>query len=251
MFKKILPLLLLAFLSAPSWAESKLGLGVGLASGQSPYKQVSTNNNLLPAYITYEANKYYFRGIEGGYYVWQQPQAANRLKAAVLFRGRLEGYSISDSKVFAGMQSRDWSLDAGLSLNWQYNWQHHFTVKALSDTLGKHQGQEVNLGYAYAWPINNQLTLYPAVSVNWYSAKLLNYYFGVEEHEALAGVREATDLNGGLGASANFLINYKINTNTSLLLVASNRQLPTKIKDSPLVARTNISSFFGAINFSF
>lgn len=251
MSRKIIIFLITFLISTASWAESKLGLGVGLASGQSPYKKVSSNNNLLPAYITYEAEKFYFRGIEGGYYFWQEAPAASRLRAALLARGRLEGYSISDSRIFTGMEARDWSLDAGLSLNWQYNWRHYFTLKGLTDTLGKHQGQEINLGYAYAWQINNQLTLLPAVSVNWYSARLLDYYFGVKKHEAIANIREATKLSSGLGASANLLANYKINKNTSLVFALSNRQLPTKIDDSPLVKRTNVSSIFGAINFSF
>lgn len=242
-------LLLLVSLLVSFNLQAKLGMGVGFAKGQSPYRNVSSNTNTIPAYISYEGEKGYFRGIEGGLHLWSQGERGKKLTLIALASGRLEGYKASDSSYLEGMNTRRWSLDAGIGATLERGY-NRFTAKAITDVLGKHDGQSFDLGYAYIYPITPKLTLIPSTNATWQSANLLDYYFGVTEEEERAG-RNAYKVGSGVQLRASLLANYTINPNTSLLLVVSTRKLPSSVADSPLVERDQISSIFGAINFSF
>lgn len=242
-------LLLLVCLLVSFNLQAKLGMGVGFAQGQSPYRNVSSNTNTIPAYISYEGEKGYFRGIEGGLHLWSRGERGKRITLSALAAGHLEGYKASDSSYLEGMKKRSWSLDAGVGTTLEFGY-NRFTAKAFTDVLGKHDGQSLDLGYAYIYPVTSKLMLIPSGNATWQSANLLDYYFGVTDEEQRAG-RAAYKVGSGVQLRASLLANYTINPNTSLLVVVSTRRLPNSVSDSPLVDRDQISSIFGAINFSF
>lgn len=229
--------------------QAELGFGVGFSKTQSPYRSVSSSPNTIPAYLSYEGEKGYFRGIEGGLHLWSRGERGKKLTISALAAGRLEGYKASDSYYLEGMKRRDWSLDLGLGANFQLGY-NRFTAKVLTDALGRHKGQALDLGYAYIMPITEKLMLIPGGNVTWLSDNLLDYYFGVTPEEATLN-RKAYEAASGTQLKASLLVNYTLTKNTSLMLVASARRLPTSVIDSPLVDRSYTSGVFGAVNFTF
>lgn len=241
--------LLLVSLTVSFNLQAKLGLGIGLSQAQSPYHGVSSNTNTLPAYISYEGEKGYFRGIEGGLHLGHLGEPDKRLTLSALAAGRLEGYKASDSSYLQGMKKRSWSLDAGIGATLVRD-SNRFTAKIMTDTLNKHKGQSFELGYAYIHLATPKLMLIPNTYLTWQSANLLDYYFGITDKEQGVG-RQAYKVSSGLQLKAGLLANYAISSSTSLLLSVTSRRLPSSVTKSPLVKRDQISAIFGAISFSF
>lgn len=245
---KVVSLLLVSLLTSFN-SQAQFGMGVGFTQAQSPYRSVSSSPNTVPAYINYEGEKGYFRGIEGGLHLWKQGERGNSLTFSALASVRMEGYKASDSGFLQGMEKRKWSLEAGVGAALQ-NGYNRFTAKVLTDTLGRHKGQSIDFGYAYIYPVNRKLMLIPAFNTTWQSSHLLDYYFGVTPQEASLE-REAYEAASGVQFRASLVVNYTINPNTSLMLVSSTRWLPNSVTDSPLVDRSYVSGVFGAVNYSF
>lgn len=229
--------------------QAKLGVGIGFAKGQSPYRDVASNPNTIPGYLSYEGSKGYFRGIEGGVYLWSQGERGKKLTLSLLAAGRLEGYKASDSGYLSGMKTRQWSLDAGAGATLQRGF-NRYTAKVLTDTLGRHKGQSFDLGYAYVFPATSKLLLIPGANVTWQSSNLLDYYFGVTNNEAQAG-RNAYKTKDGVQLRASLLTSYKVSPNTSFTLLVTTRKLAKSVTASPLVDRNYLSGVFGALNYSF
>ncbi|GLR62973.1 MipA/OmpV family protein [Marinospirillum insulare] len=231
--------------------QAKLGVGVGFAQGQSPYRSVSSNPNILPAYINYQGDKGYFRGIEGGLHLWKKGERGKRFTVSAIGSLRMEGYKASDSYYLQGMEKRQWSLDMGLGSALQLGY-NRFSARVVTDTLGRHKGYSAGVGYARIIPMSKKFMLVPSTHVTWQSNQLLDYYFGVTKNEANAFLdRPAFEAKGGVQLRASLLASYTINPKTSLMLVATTRRLPNSITDSPLVDKKQVSTVFGAINFSF
>lgn len=244
---RLLVLILLA--SASFQINAQTGLGVGASKGQSPYQGVSDNPNTIPAFISYEGKKGYFRGIEAGYYIWQQGDRSNRLSLSLLASGRMEGYHSSDSRYLRGMDERTWSLDGGLGLSWRQG-KHHYSLKAVTDLLGKHEGQEITAAYSYWIPLTQRLSLMPTAQVNWLSGNLLDYYYGVQDKEVdLALGRTAYRAGADLQYSAGFNLMWQPAERFSVLLMARTRWLSDSATDSPLVDRDTISGVMAAVIF--
>lgn len=67
---KILALSMLAAISLnTAHAESSLTLGAGIGLVASPYKEYPTDIWLFPA-VSYNNDSFWFRGLGGGYYLW-------------------------------------------------------------------------------------------------------------------------------------------------------------------------------------
>lgn len=243
--------LLITSLTASFSLHAQLGIGVALTHAQSPYHGMSSNPNTLPAYINYEGKHGYFRGIEGGLHLWSKGEAGKKFTISALAALRMEGYKASDSYYLQGMEKRKWSLDAGLGtvISLGYN---RFTSRIVTDTLGRHQGYSAGVGYARIIPVTKKFTLIPSGHATWQSSNLLDYYFGVTDKEVNSNLgRNAYKVKGDVRLRASLLANYKMTSNTSLMLAATVSRLPNNVTDSPLVTRDYVSALFGVVTFSF
>lgn len=232
-----------------AFANSGVSVGIALSQGQSPYQGVDSNPNTIPGFISYEGEKGYFRGIEAGYYLWGTGDHQRSYRVALLASGRLEGYHASDSVYLQGMDKRSWSLDGGVGFVARQGF-HQVTLKAVTDLLGKHEGQEVSASYGYRWMINRKLAITPSVNLSWMSANLLDYYYGVTQSESRPW-RSVYSADAGWQPSLGLTGMYSVTPRTSLMLAARTRWLPESATDSPLVDRDQISGVFGAIMFRF
>lgn len=242
-------ILLLAFGLSQTTALASLGAGIAVSQGQSPYKGVDSNPNTIPGFISYEGKKGYFRGIEAGYYLWGAGDRQRNYQLLLLASGRLEGYHASDSDHLQGMETRRWSLDGGVGLVARQGF-HQLTLKAVTDLLGKHEGQEVSASYGYRWMLNSKLAITPSASLGWMSADLLDYYYGVTQGESRPW-RSAYSADAGWQPSLGVTGTYSVTPHTSLMLATRTRWLPASATASPLVDRDHISGVFAAIMFRF
>ena len=157
------------------------GLGGGLRLGQNPYFASDNDDertlDLIPLYL-YEGERLFLRGASGGLHVLRNERVELNLYA----RYRFQELDPDSNEFYAGLDEREQSLDAGIELGVRDDW-GEIKLDWVTDTLGRHDGQEARLSYRYRidagpWAFS------PFVNWSWQDANLGNYYFGVSEAES-------------------------------------------------------------------
>jgi len=166
------------FFNAP---EGSTALGGGIRFGQSPYlasdNEDQSQLDLVPLYL-YEGKYLFVRGTGGGLHLVN----TDKWEVNLYTRYRFQKLDPDSNEFYQGLEERKQTLDAGFQITSTRDW-GELRLSGLTDTLGKHDGQELQLSYRYRidagpWSIS------PYVSVIWQDANLTNYYFGVSEAEA-------------------------------------------------------------------
>ena len=166
------------FFNAP---EGSTALGGGIRFGQSPYLASDNEDerqlDLIPLYL-YEGKYLFLRGTGGGLHFVNTDKWEVNLYA----RYRFQHLDPDSHAFYQGLEERKQTLDAGFQIASTRDW-GELRLSGLTDTLGKHDGQELQFSYRYRieagpWSIS------PYASVIWQDADLTNYYFGVSEAEA-------------------------------------------------------------------
>jgi len=162
-------------------APGTAALGGGIRGGQSPYFATDNEDqrllDLVPLYL-YEGKWLFARGTAGGVHLVNNDTFQFNLYTRYRFQ-KLD----PDSHVFyEGLEERKQSLDAGIEAGLTRKW-GELKLNWVTDTLDRHNGQEVRASYRYrfdagAWSFS------PYASWTWQDEKLTDYYFGVSEAEA-------------------------------------------------------------------
>lgn len=224
---------LLATSATAVQAESKLTLGAGVGVIQHPYKQYS--NDVLPVpVLTYESENFWFRGLGGGYYLWND--GTDQLSLTAYWLPMYFKPSDSDSHKLRRLDSRHSTLMAGVS------WFHHTQYGSLrttlsGDTLDKSNGLIWDLGWIYRYT-NGNLTLTPGIGVEWNSDNMNDYYYGVSHKESRkSGLRDYS-ADGGWNPYLELSANYRFLGNWSVYGTARYTRLSDEITDSPMVDKS-------------
>ena len=99
-----------------------------------------------------------------------------------LLSPRFNGFDESDSDIFDGMDDREFSMDAGISLGYQkVDWQ--MELSARYDVLDRSNGYEIigKLGKVYR---TGPVFIEPAIGLSYLDSSHVGYYYGVDESEA-------------------------------------------------------------------
>jgi Outer membrane protein V len=224
---------LLATSATAVQAESKLTLGAGVGVIQHPYKQYS--NDVVPVpVLTYESENFWFRGLGGGYYLWND--GTDQLSLTAYWLPMYFKPSDSDSHKLRRLDSRHSTLMAGVS------WFHHTQYGSLrttlsGDTLDKSNGLIWDLGWIYRYT-NGNLTLTPGIGVEWNSDNMNDYYYGVSHKESRkSGLRDYS-ADGGWNPYLELSANYRFLGNWSVYGTARYTRLSDEITDSPMVDKS-------------
>lgn len=150
--------------------------GIGIGLNQEPYKGFdyrfiplpilgyrSENFSVLGPFVTYDALS--FGDIE------------ITLQAAP----RFQGFDESDSDIFANMDERKFSMDAGIGVKYERNdWKINFT--GMADILGRSDGYQLktNIGRVFR---KGPIFFEPNLSVSYLDDNHVDYYYGVKAHE--------------------------------------------------------------------
>jgi outer membrane scaffolding protein for murein synthesis (MipA/OmpV family) len=166
------------FFNAP---PGTAGLGGGIRGGQSPYLASDNEDqrrlDLIPLYL-YEGQYLFVRGTAGGVHIVKN----DSLEINLLGRYRFQRLDPDSNVFYQGLNERKQSFDAGLEFAYTKDW-GELGLSWVTDTLGRHNGQEVQFSYRYIFDLG-PWTVSPFIGWSWQDENLTNYYFGVSEAES-------------------------------------------------------------------
>jgi len=227
-----------------SGAEERDGPTMYLGGGALIYSKsyVGVDPRVYPIPLfAYEGERLYLRGLVGGYRLLMD----KGWSIGPIVQPRFEGYSQDESSALRGMGDRDWSIDAGLGTSWLTRF-GLFELSGVTDILGRHRGQEVELTYTIMFPLMG-FDFVPSAGMRWKSGNLVDYYYGVRPSEARSG-RFAYDGDAALDPFLRLAVRRKITERWSLLAAAQYEWLDDEITDSPIVdARYDASFIIGML----
>lgn len=202
----------------------------------TPYAQAD-NDTLVVPLLQYEGERLYFRGLSLGWRL--EPQGP--VQVELIARARLDGFKAKDSPVFAGMATRQRSIELGASASTAMG-PGRIEFAAFTDALDRSGGQELDLMWRGDFR-RGPLRLQPEAGLRWQSSDLVDYYFGVRPEEAIAGrptYRAGSALVPRLALSSLM----PLSGGWSLFARASLDRLPGTIENSPLVDRASERRIF-------
>jgi outer membrane protein len=238
----------------PEPGASPWGIGVALGGRSSVYAGESSNTFLAPL-ISYRGEKFFWRGISGGYHLLDR----DGLELDATLGVRFDGIKRDDFGVAALaarginrnlLDDRDDGLDLGIAGS--YKGRMGVVELALkADVSGASKGFETTAKYGY--PLHwGSTMLTPHIGISHYSKKLANYYYGTLDTEVARGV---VNYKPGSAVIPRVGLDLMRPFADKWMLVGglSYSALPSKITNSPLVDRdTNgVTSMFVGVSRKF
>ena len=176
-------------------------------------------------------------GSAGGNVGWEiPPTAENPAPPATL--------SLSPADV----QDRDFAVDVGVRAHW-YTDRSEWTLALLRDISDVYGGTRAAVGYRKPWSLG-PWKLLSSAELEWRSAELLNYYYGVDDGD-VADPRYHYTPGSGLFANIKLTASRPITTNWRWLLHLSYQRLPSAMTASPLVAKDYTVTTFAGVTYQF
>lgn len=228
---------------------SEWGLGIGVISGQDPYRGIDRDTKALPM-IRFE-NEYVkvgglglevkLPGLELG--------DSGRINFGLVGKAELGGYEASDSPFLAGMAERKGGFWAGAKAEWE-NELVDVSAQWTADTSGKSKGQRFSLGLEKKWRVGRQVMVVPHITAHWLDKKYVDYYYGVRTNEVTPD-RAAYAGKAGANVEVGLRTMYMFDRNHSLMLDVAVTSLAKGIKDSPLVDRSSTNRVILGYIYSF
>lgn len=245
---KISALALLLPLCSVAQAEESapLTLGASVAYAQSPYKGGQDRWLPLPV-INYEGDSFWLRTLQGGYYLWKDPQ--NQL--SLTLAGSAQRYDPDDNDLGAmkGLDERRMTMMGGLEYRHIADW-GIVRTNLLGDVLGKSDGIVWDLTYLYRFEFGD-FSLAPGIGATWTSANQNRYYYGVSGHEAArTGIRRYQP-DDSWSPYAELSANYRLTERWNTSVYARYTRLADEIKDSPMVDKNSQLTTWAGISYSF
>jgi len=205
-----------------------ISLGAGVVVSSKPY--VGANAGVYPIpMFAYEGRRLYLRGVALGY----RFVSGRDWSVAPVLWPRFDGYEEEDSSSLRGMDDRDVTLDAGAAFTFRGDW-GVFGAALVTDILGKHDGQELELSYSkpMRWDV---WTIAPAAGLRWQSSNLTDYYYGVRDGEARLPDRPPYYADGSVNPFVALRVQRPVGRKWSLLGVIQYEWFDDEISDSPIV----------------
>jgi outer membrane protein len=211
-------------------------IGGGLVASPKPYVGAETETFPIPV-VRIQYGRWFVQGIRGGY----ELLSAGGWSASALAQARFQGLSPKDSAFLEGMEARRTSLDGGVEILYRGR-PLGFRAAALTDVLGRSNGQELLAQATTGAPLGKKLLLLVDVGPKWETARRVNYYYGVRPEEATPerpAYRGEGTLSWELSVSAMYRPRYR----WSVFASWNRTALGDAIRRSPTVARKSISGF--------
>jgi outer membrane protein len=218
-----------------------LGAGVGVLSQTSPYRDSEhVIVQPIPA-ITYIGDRVQIFGPSARCGLVTRGEMGLAATASY----RLGAYREDDSPVLQGLGDREGTMTAGLAL--QVDGPAGIDVSAgyEHDLLDRVGGGIGRVGVDKSFQ-RGLLTLSPQVGMNWITAELAGYEYGVPANRAIAG-RPAYRPGDALELEAGLTLFIELSGTWRILLSGSATFLPAELADSPLVDQAQVYNGFLAI----
>ena len=206
-----------------------LGLGLGVmpkTPGSSDMRVLA-----LPVVQYSWGNVAYVSGLKAG--VWGFNSTDRSLRIGLYAEPRF-GYDASDSSRTAGMDDRDFAIDAGPSVRWTtpegvVNLDYGF------DITGRSGGQVAQLQFIRPLVTNNDFPLNGLISATWQNTAMNTYYWGMKASETVDGI--ARNVGSGSGLSVGLSGLYAVGQSGALFFGTTVNRLSNAQANSPIAER--------------
>ena len=198
-----------------------------------PYKQYDHDLYPVPV-INYEGDNFWFRGLGGGYYLWND--GTDQLSVMGYWSPMYFKPGDSDNSQLRKLDKRKSTVMAGVS--WMHHTQYGSLRTALSgDILDNSNGVVWDTAWVYRYT-NGGLTLTPGIGVEWNSENQNQYYYGVSHHEAAKSGLRSYDPSNSWNPYLELTANYRFANSWSVYGTARYTRLSDEITDSPMVDKS-------------
>jgi outer membrane protein len=214
-------------------AESNFSLGAGVGMVESPYKQYDRKFYPVPV-VTYESDDFWFRGLGGGYYLWNDE--ADKLSVFAAYSPWNFKPGDSDNNQLRQLDKRKSTAVAGLL--YIHNTEYGFLRTSLAtDVLDNSNGVVGDAAWLYRYT-NGSLTLTPGIGVEWSSDNQNEYYYGISRAESRRSGLNSYDPDNGWSPYLELSVSYSLTDNWSVYGTGRYTHLSDEIKDSPMVDKS-------------
>lgn len=214
-------------------AENTFSVGAGVGVVETPYKQYDSDVMPIPV-ITYEGDDFWFRGIGGGYYLWNDD--ADKLSITAYYSPWQFKPKDSDNNQLRHLDRRKATMMAGLS--YVHNTPYGFLRTLLAgDVLDNSNGITWDTAWLYAYR-NGGLTVTPGIGVEWSSDNQNEYYYGVSTSEARRSGLNSYDPDSSWNPYLELSVSYRLTDSWSVYGTGRYTHLSDEIKDSPMVDKS-------------
>ncbi len=217
-------------------------LGAGLFNGERIIGDAHRRTILLPIVLmTYKDLAYWSIG-GGGVWLYHSDDRSLKFGAGLKIH---PGYRPDDDPELAGMEKRKSSIDGYLNALWQTS-AVNIGVTYYHDVGRVSRSDAVTIRISHNFQITPDFRLTPSAGLEWESARLVDYYYGVRSSEALPN-RPAYTGHETVNYGAGMMGAYRISRSWCLLAGLYATHLSDGISDSPIVTRRQTKvAYFGA-----
>ncbi|GLX77482.1 outer membrane MltA-interaction protein MipA [Thalassotalea insulae] len=246
--------------------QFSLALGIGELS--NPLQGGDDIPLLILPYINYYGEQFFIENNVIGYSFYQSDQLVlsaigqlNREKAfftdwqpSHLFVPNFSDSMLteSDHKTISkdDVSKRKWAVDGGIQLNWFINQSTELKVQLLHDINQVYQGLNSQLALYHRINISDNAQLNLGIGANWHSAKLNDYYYGLDEKDQV-GLSNYYQAEGGINPFVSLGFYYQLTSKWQAQIRFKQQRLSRKITDSPLVKDQQVTSAFIGVVYAF
>ncbi|OOG21975.1 scaffolding protein [Thioalkalivibrio denitrificans] len=210
--------------ASPAPAQWELG---GAVIARDPIQRGADSDPLVVPMIQYSGERFFLRGIEAGMFLFGDESRHTSL----FIRPRLDGYRADDDPFLDGMDARRNSADAGLRVS-QGMGPWRLTATATTDALGRHHGQTLSGTVARSFG-SPRLMFVPYAGLEWMSASLVDYYYGVSSSEARSD-RPAYDGSATVNVIYGARVVAPLTPRVTFQGIVAGTRYGNEVNDSPL-----------------
>lgn len=231
--------------------EFNMSVGAATMKSKSPYKYISYKYSYLPM-LSIRYKNLNFRGPSISYNLLGSIKSNHNLSLVSSYQ--FNRYKSTDSPIFEGMGNRRGGLYIGAKVKYKVK-PLNLEFKIMKDVSGYHGGIIGTMAIGPQLPPLSVIFKYlpftifnVRYSLKLYDSTYMNYFYGVQSQEVKVD-RPKYSSSLATSNSFNTFIRVSIQKNLALIAVYEREYLSRKIKQSPLVDKSNISSLFISISY--
>ncbi len=227
--------------------EYQYSISVG-AGGKVKPEYFGSDDYELSAVPVFDVRRFYIPGL-GQVVDGKSKQRGFSIYPSFSFIGEREA---SDSVDLTGTNTIDWAFEAGLGIQYRYDWIRTFAE--FRQGFNGHDGQTGTLGMDFTFEPADRTTLVFGPRINWGSNDFMDTYFGVTAAEAAAPGSLLAVFDPGSGfnsAGVEMRMSYEWNDRTTLHFDAGWERLINDAADSPIVRLGDEDQFSVGVGISY
>lgn len=225
----------------------EFSLGASALVSSDPYLGNSGSNVYPVPIINYEGERFFFRSLMLGYYLWKDEQ--NQVSVNAFYSPQHFKPGDSDDNRMKKLDRRRGTLMAGMSFIHREEW-GTLRAELAGDTLNNSDGFIGDFAYLYRFAPGSW-NIIPAVGVNWASADQNRYYYGISGDESRRSTLDSYRPGSSWSPYVELTARYQFDASWSAFAMGRYTRLASEIKDSPMVEDSYSTIFWTGVSYMF